>query len=308
MNRATHRGVMRFLKNTYSISETAELLNEYFSVTTFKTKDIVNMFFEGVIEFSIQCNFTNLTGISVTGEKEKINCDITLHGADNIDSNCIFNDGYAEVSYLKEDGDPDYVVGGGLFNVDSHYSRVSMDGNSGYIHFELIEFIEYANMEIYPKNLEHNCIYLSFIRDERDEITINIDSVLILQRNILDCILLLEQRNKSAFAFLSIQSGTHPSQLHSNTLESKEKTSSQQDEKINERLLKTVKVLLAVHYGEDIAEKVRSNIAEYDSTQGVKYSNGAIQIAFDKKGYKLPFTGKYLNQLLKDIDISDLKT
>ena len=298
---------MRFLKRAYSVSETAELLNEYFSVTTFKTRDVVNMFFEGVIDFSIQCNFTSLMGISVSGENEEINCDITLHGIDNIDSNCQFNDGYAEISYLKDKDASDFFIGGGLFNIDRSFSRVSMDGILERIHFEHIEFIEYGNIEIYPKDFEYDCIYLSFINDNTDEITINLDSVLILQRNILDCILLLEQRNRSAFDFLSIQSGTHSSQLHSKTLELKEKTPSQQDEKINERLLKTVKVLLAVHYGEDVAEKVRSNIAEYDSTQGIKYSNGAIQMAFDRKGYKLPFTGKYLNQLLKDVDISDLK-
>lgn len=78
-------------------------------------------------------------------------------------------------------------------------------------------------------------------------------------------------------------------------------------DKKNEKLLKALKVLIAVHYGEDVANRIRSNIAESDPAQGVKYQNGAIQVEFDKMGYKVPYSGKQLALLLRDIDISDLK-
>lgn len=74
------------------------------------------------------------------------------------------------------------------------------------------------------------------------------------------------------------------------------------------RLKQALKLFITVSYGEEVANKIRSNIAENDTTQGVKYSDGAIQKAFDKKGYKVPFSGRYLADMLKDVDISEFKT
>lgn len=95
------------------------------------------------------------------------------------------------------------------------------------------------------------------------------------------------------------------------TLEHKEspppKKAKDNPDRKNEKLLKAFKVFIAVHYGEDVANKIRSNIAECDPAQGIKYQNGAIQVEFDKKGYKVPYSGKQLDSLFKDIDISDLK-
>ncbi|MBE2896242.1 hypothetical protein HPC38_05055 [Pasteurellaceae bacterium HPA106] len=68
-----------------------------------------------------------------------------------------------------------------------------------------------------------------------------------------------------------------------------------------------IKALLAVSFSEDVAENPRSNISEFDPKQGIKYSNGEIQKAFDVAGYRIPTTGRTLDAWIKDIDISDLK-
>ncbi|TPH25384.1 hypothetical protein [Haemophilus haemolyticus] len=88
----------------------------------------------------------------------------------------------------------------------------------------------------------------------------------------------------------------------------KTEITNQEKENVSIRLKQALKLFIAVSYGEDVACKIRSNIAENDTTQGVKYSDGAIQKAFDKKGYKVPFSGRYLADMLKDVDISEFKT
>ncbi|MGV6989356.1 hypothetical protein ACWA5Z_10790 [Testudinibacter sp. P80/BLE/0925] len=72
-------------------------------------------------------------------------------------------------------------------------------------------------------------------------------------------------------------------------------------------LTKTLKAFIAVCFGENVADNPRSHIAENDITQGTKYTNGIIQIAFDKNGYKVPVTGRTLSEWIKNSDISDLK-
>ncbi|WP_324005692.1 hypothetical protein RFF20_07235 [Pasteurella multocida] len=74
-------------------------------------------------------------------------------------------------------------------------------------------------------------------------------------------------------------------------------------QKIDKRNL-FIKYLLAVNYGEDVANNPRSHILENDTTQGVKYANGAIQKSFELKGYKVPVSGRTLNEWTKDIKLT----
>ncbi|HDR1069719.1 TPA: hypothetical protein QB323_002053, partial [Pasteurella multocida] len=74
-------------------------------------------------------------------------------------------------------------------------------------------------------------------------------------------------------------------------------------QKIDKRNL-FIKYLLAVNYGEDVANNPRSHILENDPTQGVKYANGAIQKSFELKGYKVPVSGRTLNEWTKDIKLT----
>lgn len=59
-----------------------------------------------------------------------------------------------------------------------------------------------------------------------------------------------------------------------------------------------------MNYGEDVANNPRSHILENDPTQGVKYANGAIQKSFELKGYKVPVSGRTLNEWTKDIKLT----
>lgn len=194
---------MKFLKSLYSIKDATEVLNDYFSVSSFRREDVVNMFFEGSIDFSVRCTFTNFEGIFI--DDKQIDCEISVHGVEHSGS-ATFCDGYAEIKSLCVDGEKG-VVGGGLFNINRELANKTKEGAVEYILAEELEFIECANVETYPQNIDCNCITLSFLYKYSDQIPIKLSSILITQKSLLECIVIIEQRASGAKSFLELGIG-----------------------------------------------------------------------------------------------------
>lgn len=306
-----------FFKELYSVKETADLLNEYFSVKNFTEKDVINMFFRGDIYFAIRCNISSVMGIQI--DDDFLSCDISLNGLDDVGQSINLSDGYAEINKLKTDGKSS-IIGGGLFNIDREFSSYKRELDVDYILFEQLSFIEYGNVETYPLNIDYDHISLSFACDYFDQIPVNLSSILITQRSVLDCVTVIERRNRNAKFFLDME--LKRNQTTSSQSEEKDKYITELEQRIAEleNLKKLeedqpkesskidkkaifIKYLLAVNYGEDVANNPRSNILEYDATQGHKYANGAIQKSFDLKGYKVPVSGRTLENWIKDIKL-----
>lgn len=76
-----------------------------------------------------------------------------------------------------------------------------------------------------------------------------------------------------------------------------------QSAKTNNAMSRFIKALLFVHYGADVAENPRKHIAENDSTQGTKYSNGKIQQDFDRLGYDVGLSGRTLQNWLDGVPL-----
>lgn len=76
-----------------------------------------------------------------------------------------------------------------------------------------------------------------------------------------------------------------------------------QSAKSNNAMVRFIKALLTVHYGADVAENPRKHIAEFDSSQGVKYANGKIQKDFDRLGYEVGISGRTLQNWLDGVPL-----
>ncbi|SUT88062.1 Uncharacterised protein [[Actinobacillus] rossii] len=67
---------------------------------------------------------------------------------------------------------------------------------------------------------------------------------------------------------------------------------------------KVIKSLLAVYFGEDVANNPRKHITASD---GITHANGKIQRAFELKGIKIPVSGQTLANWLKDVEIEKIQ-
>ena len=92
-------------------------------------------------------------------------------------------------------------------------------------------------------------------------------------------------------------------QLEKQVRQNKEVHNTMQSAKTNNAKDKVIKALLAVHYGEDVAEHPRRHILEHDKTQGVKNANGEIQKAFDLAWYEIPVSGRTLQNWLDGVPL-----
>ncbi|HDR1923464.1 TPA: hypothetical protein QB653_001963 [Pasteurella multocida] len=324
---------MSFFKSTYSVDETVQLLNEYFSVKTFKTKDIIDLFFEGSLNLSLRCSFQgyedkNREGfILINEESKEISCNISIYGIPSKKETISVSDGYAEITSGFVDGKSAFI-GGGLFNISHEHSRYVKDKGKGKesfsLYIEQLGFIEYASMDVYPNKYSNKVeiVTVSFIKDYIDEIAINLSSVVIDSKSLLDCIEILQRRNESInYRLRSSSDKPLADKLQTENVELKSENKNLQEritelekelqdrkneEKNTQKIDKKnifIKYLLAVNYGEDVANNPRSHILENDTTQGVKYANGAIQKSFELKGYKVPVSGRTLDKWTKDIKL-----
>lgn len=206
-----------FLKSLYSVEEVIELLNEHFSVKSFTDKDIVNMFFEEYLRFSVRCTLTDKIGIAID-DNDFMSCEISLYGIDDMEhlDRVQINDGYAEITYLNSD-DVKGILGVGLFDIDKDCAGTVREENKTYIMAEKIGFIEYANLQITPQNVEYENIGLYFTWEYSDRIPIELDSILITQSSLLDCICMLNKRLENAEFILQLNKQNNIPTVQSNT-------------------------------------------------------------------------------------------
>lgn len=117
-----------------------------------------------------------------------------------------------------------------------------------------------------------------------------------LERN-----LYLEEQNKALIIEISKLKKEHE-QSNKITETAKKLENTRSENKKNQ----FIKDLIYVCFSEDVAENPRSHISEEDKTQGIKYVNGEIQKAFDRKGVKINVTGRTLDSWIRDVPISKI--
>ncbi|EEX49495.1 hypothetical protein [Pasteurella dagmatis] len=250
---------MLFLKSTYSVNETVQLLNEYFSVETFKTKDILDLFFEGSLNFSLRCSFFRAEDeecfLSINGESKEIFCNISIYGIPSKKESISVSDSYAEIFVNSVD----CFVGEGLFNILPEGSKYIKDegGEPFSIYIKQLGFIEYANTDVYP-NKYRNRVGIVNVLFEEGGVVANISSVVIESKSLLDCIEILQHRNKSInYRLGSSSDKSLVDKLQTENVELKSENKNLQEyitvlENENQSLRDSNQILSAVEYAGDI--------------------------------------------------------